>query len=111
MSRQFELNKALFEAVTACFDYHIDLSTCTNIPNGLQNATLTIRDPKAKKSYGRYPYNQPHRQRSHTMTETFNIAGYTRISVDDELDRDNVSIENQKAIIEDFVKRSSRAAA
>ena len=38
------------------------------------------------------------------MTETFNIAGYTRISVDDELDRDNVSIENQKAIIADFVK-------
>ncbi|MFR5253059.1 MAG: hypothetical protein ACLTF5_09795 [Butyricicoccus sp.] len=31
------------------FDYHIDLSTCTNIPNGLQNATLTIRDPKSKK--------------------------------------------------------------
>lgn len=49
MSRQFELNKALFEAVTACFDYHIDLSTCTNIPNGLQNATLTItRPPKPK---------------------------------------------------------------
>ena len=23
MSRQFELNKALFEAVTACFDYHM----------------------------------------------------------------------------------------
>lgn len=38
------------------------------------------------------------------MTETFNIAGYTRISVDDELDRDNVSIENQKAIIDDYVK-------
>lgn len=38
------------------------------------------------------------------MTETFDIAGYTRISVDDELNRDNVSIENQKAIIEDFVK-------
>ncbi|MCC8100073.1 MAG: recombinase family protein, partial [Clostridiales bacterium] len=38
------------------------------------------------------------------MTETFDIAGYTRISVDDELDRDNVSIENQKAIIQDFVK-------
>ena len=37
------------------------------------------------------------------MTETFDIAGYTRISVDDELDRDNVSIENQKAIIQDFV--------
>ena len=38
------------------------------------------------------------------MTETFDIAGYTRISVDDELDRDNVSIENQKAIMEDFVR-------
>ena len=32
------------------------------------------------------------------------IAGYCRISVDDELDRDNVSIENQKAIIRDFVR-------
>ena len=29
------------------------------------------------------------------MTETINIAGYTRISVDNELDRYNVSIENQ----------------
>ena len=38
------------------------------------------------------------------MIERFDIAGYARISVDDELDRDNVSIENQKAIIEDFVK-------
>ncbi|MCD7919403.1 MAG: recombinase family protein [Clostridiales bacterium] len=38
------------------------------------------------------------------MTETFDIAGYARISVDDELDRDNVSIENQKSIIQDFVK-------
>ena len=38
------------------------------------------------------------------MTETFDIAGYCRISVDEELDRDNTSIENQKAIIEDFVK-------
>lgn len=37
------------------------------------------------------------------MTERFDIAGYTRISVDDELDRDNVSIENQKAIIRDYV--------
>ena len=33
------------------------------------------------------------------------VAGYCRISVDDELDRDNVSIENQKSIIEDFVKQ------
>ena len=39
------------------------------------------------------------------MIETFDIAGYTRISVDDELDRDNVSIENQKAIIRNFVKQ------
>ena len=38
------------------------------------------------------------------MIEKFDIAGYTRISVDEELDRDNTSIENQKAIIEDFVK-------
>lgn len=37
------------------------------------------------------------------MSEALNIAGYCRISVDDELDRDNVSIENQKAIIRDFV--------
>ena len=38
------------------------------------------------------------------MIEHFDIVGYARISVDDELDRDNVSIENQKAIIEDYVK-------
>ncbi len=38
------------------------------------------------------------------MVETFDIAGYCRISVDEELDRDNTSIENQKAIIEGFVK-------
>ncbi len=39
------------------------------------------------------------------MTETYDIAGYARISVDDELDQKNVSIENQKAIIEDYVKQ------
>ena len=39
------------------------------------------------------------------MIETYDIAGYARISVDEELDRDNTSIKNQKAIIEDFVKR------
>lgn len=39
------------------------------------------------------------------MIDQFDIAGYTRISVDDELDRDNISIENQKAIIEDFVRQ------
>ena len=38
------------------------------------------------------------------MIERFSIAGYARISVDEELDRDNTSIENQKAIIADFVK-------
>ena len=39
------------------------------------------------------------------MIEHFDIAGYCRISVDDELDRDNVSIENQKAIIKDYVNQ------
>ena len=38
------------------------------------------------------------------MIEKFDIVGYCRISVDEELDRDNTSIENQKAIVEDFVK-------
>lgn len=38
------------------------------------------------------------------MIEHNDIAGYCRISVDEELDRDNISIENQKAIIADFVK-------
>mgnify|MGYP005770859645 CR=1 FL=1 len=39
------------------------------------------------------------------MIEKFSIAGYCRISVDEEMDRDNVSIENQKAIIADFVRQ------
>jgi len=39
-----------------------------------------------------------------TMIETFDIAGYARISVDDEQEQKNISIENQKAIIEDYVK-------
>lgn len=39
------------------------------------------------------------------MKETVNIAGYCRISVDDELDRDNTSIENQKSIIADYVDK------
>ena len=38
------------------------------------------------------------------LTLTQEIAGYCRISVDEELDRDNTSIENQKKIIEEFVK-------
>lgn len=39
------------------------------------------------------------------MTETYSVAGYCRISVDEELDRDNTSIENQKSIISDFVSK------
>lgn len=39
------------------------------------------------------------------MENELRIAGYCRISVDEELDRDNTSIENQKAIISDFVTR------
>lgn len=41
------------------------------------------------------------------MTEIFDIAGYARISFEDNdiKDKDNTSIENQKAIITDFVHR------
>lgn len=35
----------------------------------------------------------------------FDIADYTRIPMDDELDQDNVSIENQKTIIQDLIKQ------
>ena len=38
------------------------------------------------------------------LTLTQEIAGYCRISVDEELGRDNTSIENQKKSIEEFVK-------
>ena len=38
------------------------------------------------------------------MIINYRIAAYTRISVDTELDKDNTSIENQKAIIEDYCK-------
>lgn len=38
------------------------------------------------------------------MVESFRIAAYTRISVDLELNRENTSIENQKAIIGDYCK-------
>lgn len=40
------------------------------------------------------------------MSKTLKIAGYCRISVDEELDKDNTSIENQKSIIEDYVYRT-----
>lgn len=39
------------------------------------------------------------------MIERFDIVGYCRISVDEELNRDNTSIENQKAIIAGFVRQ------
>ncbi len=40
------------------------------------------------------------------MDKNFRIAGYCRISVDEELDKDNTSIENQKALITDYVTRT-----
>ncbi|EWM55099.1 stage V sporulation T C-terminal domain-containing protein [Ruminococcus flavefaciens] len=40
------------------------------------------------------------------MEDKLRIAGYCRISVDEELDRDNTSIENQKAIIADYVSKT-----
>lgn len=40
------------------------------------------------------------------MSDRLKIAGYCRISVDEELDRDNTSIENQKAIISDYISRT-----
>ena len=39
------------------------------------------------------------------MDKKLRIAGYCRISVDEELDKDNTSIENQKSIIADYVYR------
>ena len=39
------------------------------------------------------------------MSTRYDIAGYCRISVDTEAGKDNTSIENQKDIIDDFVKR------
>ena len=39
------------------------------------------------------------------MSVHYSIAGYCRISVDLELDRDNTSIENQKLIISEYVQR------
>ncbi len=46
-----------------------------------------------------------HKQHEVIILEQYNIAGYCRISVDEEMDRENTSIENQKSIIEDFVNR------
>ena len=40
------------------------------------------------------------------MEDKLKIAGYCRISVDEEMDKDNTSIENQKVIISDYVTRT-----
>ena len=40
------------------------------------------------------------------VVERFAIAAYCRISVDDELNKENTSIENQKAIIEEFAEQN-----
>jgi len=39
------------------------------------------------------------------LIERYRVAGYARISVDEELDRDNTSIENQKDIINQFIRQ------
>lgn len=44
------------------------------------------------------------------MEDKLRVAGYCRISVDEELDRDNTSIENQKAIIADYISKTFPAA-
>ena len=41
-----------------------------------------------------------------TTTDNFKIAGYCRISVDEQIGGDNTSIENQKAIILDYKKKN-----
>ena len=45
-----------------------------------------------------------HAQEEYTVAEAFAIAGYVRISVDDEKNQKNISIENQRAIIAEYVK-------
>ena len=45
------------------------------------------------------------------VVERFAIAAYCRISVDDELNKENTSIENQKAIIEEFAKQNFPGSA
>ena len=43
--------------------------------------------------------------------DKFAIAGYCRISVDDELNKENTSIENQKVIIEEYVQTNFPGSA
>ena len=44
------------------------------------------------------------------MAKKLNIAAYCRISVDDEKNNENVSIENQKLIIKDHIERNFKGA-
>lgn len=61
----------------------------------LQNDRIVVRTYSAQKTW----------KEVSEMSVRCNIAGYCRISVDLELDRDNTSIENQKLIISDYVSR------
>ncbi len=61
----------------------------------LQNDRIIVRTYSAQKTW----------KEVSEMSVRCNIAGYCRISVDLELDRDNTSIENQKLIISDYVSR------
>ncbi len=61
----------------------------------LQNDRIKVRTYSAQKTW----------KEVSEMSVRCNIAGYCRISVDLELDRDNTSIENQKLIISDYVSR------
>ena len=71
----------------------------------LANCLLMLYNKVCKREKnGRYYCENLLHQGGIAMTETFDIAGYCRISVDDELDQKNISIENQKAILADYVK-------
>ncbi|MBQ8369428.1 MAG: recombinase family protein [Clostridia bacterium] len=64
------------------------------------------RNPSCNCAGSVIQYQHNHtKSKATTLTQHLTIAGYCRISVDEELDRDNVSIENQKSIIADFVKQ------
>ncbi len=49
-------------------------------------------------------------KRRDNMAKKLNIAAYCRISVDDEKNNENVSIENQKLIIKDHIERNFKGA-
>ena len=49
-------------------------------------------------------------KRRDNMAKKLNIAAYCRISVDDEKNNENISIENQKLIIKDHIERNFKGA-